>query len=964
MRSTVSTGTLNNIPATLNTQIPNNIPVQQPIGDKFVNENQALSFQIITTDADGDTITYSTNAAKGSLDPTTGVFTGTPTFADAGVYAWYFNSSDGFGGSVKETITVTVTLDTTAPASVTNLINITYAQTYITWTWTTPDTDIAKVMVYLDGIFKENVTSPTNYYNATNLIPDAEYTISTHAVDTSGNINQTWVNHTVRTAPLPIPIPVPVALTFVYPTPANNSILIQNYIPVNVTSNITNLQNITTDLYYRNGTLITSITNTTSPAYNNFTGLSEGVYMIQGTAFDLENNNTTEIIIITLVSPTPAPISNLNVSIISPQNLTYFKIDTDLNLPITVYANRTISVYNYSLDDSPQTSFINGTTTINPDFGLHKITVYLQDTEGIWGTDTQYFRVSNTLINSCYPDRYLAISNNSNVGFRINAIGDMNKTMYIRVTSPNGEFWAYNLPKVSDEFYFTPDSEGRYNVTFNTNYSECSSYFWSLQELTPMTFTVLEVNSSKNTDGINATVRWYWPGTSEILNLDDYQESFYGNTTFNFTLDAGKFGILPDVEFSQYNSSLVVRLNGLNLSSATNEFYNDIVEDPPEGFLLTYGIHTTNEFANANLDINYSNTGYSNEDDLTLYKCDNWDYANAMCLGSWVERTDAQQDKQKHLFNITVTNFSGFSIGSKTVTPFIPPPLTPPSVSGGPGGTNRPISATPFDNLDGVIEMDEDLLASVPASYIFDAPNFGITEVLITPANKFGSTSVRVEKLKYAPTIAGLTPPLGIVYEYYNVLIGVKQLESGEDIIDAFIGFKVDKSWLEENNIEEGSVSLLGWDGSTWVSMETSPNSIDDQFVYYVARINSFLPFAIVAESHYPAATVKAGRAPAFINMPIPKIIGSNIIMWVSILIGFILIVFVINRFRKYKKSGTVHGISKTVHGKSTEVMSEDADSWSNRGFGLYKDGKYDEAIKAYDKAIDIFHKSGKEKKD
>jgi len=298
---------------------------------------------------------------------------------------------------------------------------------------------------------------------------------------------------------------------------------------------------------------------------------------------------------------------------------------------------------------------------------------------------------------------------------------------------------------------------------------------------------------------------------------------------------------------------------------------------------------------------------------------------------------------------------NGFSTFALIGTIIAPPPPQPPSLitSGGAGGGAGIISPEPFSNIETFEIMDEYLEANVPASYIFNSPDHDISEVLITPSDNFGTTSVRVELLKDVSKIAGVTPPLGIVYKYYNIWVGAKQIESGESIIDAFIGFKVDKSWLAQNNLEENSVSLLGWDGSTWISLETAPKSIDEQFVYYVAKTNAFLPFAIVASSPYPAATVKAGKAPALINIPLPKIIGSKFLMWVYILIAFILIGLVIYGVRKYKKS-------LTVHEKAMEIMPEDADAWYNRGFDLYEQGKYDEAIKAYDKAIDIMHKKEK----
>jgi len=87
------------------------------------------------------------------------------------------------------------------PASITNLHNITFAQTYIKWTWTDPaDEDFDKVRIYLDGSFQTNVTKGVQYYNATGLTAGSTHTIATRTMDTIGNINQSWVNHTSRTA--------------------------------------------------------------------------------------------------------------------------------------------------------------------------------------------------------------------------------------------------------------------------------------------------------------------------------------------------------------------------------------------------------------------------------------------------------------------------------------------------------------------------------------------------------------------------------------------------------------------------------------------------------------------------------------------------------------------------------------------------------------------------------------------
>jgi hypothetical protein len=90
---------------------------------------------------------------------------------------------------------INIIADTSPPSSVTNLMNVSDASTYINWTWTDPeDPDFDKVMIYLDGVFKNYVLKGVQYYNAT-LTPGT-YTIGIRTMDTSGNINDTMVTNT------------------------------------------------------------------------------------------------------------------------------------------------------------------------------------------------------------------------------------------------------------------------------------------------------------------------------------------------------------------------------------------------------------------------------------------------------------------------------------------------------------------------------------------------------------------------------------------------------------------------------------------------------------------------------------------------------------------------------------------------------------------------------------------------
>ncbi|MCZ7358032.1 MAG: DUF2341 domain-containing protein [Candidatus Methanoperedens sp.] len=115
------------------------------------------------------------------------------------IYARKYTSPDLLVGVGAEK----VSCDSTPPASITDLTNVSYARNYINWTWTDPaDADFASVSVWIDGVFKDNIARGVQFFNATGFAPDTEHIIATRTVDIYGNINQTWVNHTARTAPV------------------------------------------------------------------------------------------------------------------------------------------------------------------------------------------------------------------------------------------------------------------------------------------------------------------------------------------------------------------------------------------------------------------------------------------------------------------------------------------------------------------------------------------------------------------------------------------------------------------------------------------------------------------------------------------------------------------------------------------------------------------------------------------
>jgi len=125
-------------------------------------------------------------------------------------------------------------------------------------------------MVYLDGVFKTNTSSP--YYNATNLTANTAYEIGTHTVDINGNVNDTWVNQTARTI-----------------VSQNGSVSGT----ITYTHNETGIAEVTVNLT-QNGTSINSTVTDSSGNYT-FTNISPGDYNITASKIRFWSNSTSPV---------------------------------------------------------------------------------------------------------------------------------------------------------------------------------------------------------------------------------------------------------------------------------------------------------------------------------------------------------------------------------------------------------------------------------------------------------------------------------------------------------------------------------------------------------------------------------------------------------------------------------------------------------------------------------------------
>ena len=163
--------------------------------------NNTVGIQIGYNAADASTVTAHYNNLTGNGE---GV-NSTNATVDATLNWWGSVTGPGFvGPGTGDNVSTNVLydpwlpIDETPPASVTDLVNVSYADNYINWTWTDPaDIDFNKVIIYLDGVQIGEVLIGNQSYNAT--VSPGTYTIGTQTVDKKGNINATIKTHTATT---------------------------------------------------------------------------------------------------------------------------------------------------------------------------------------------------------------------------------------------------------------------------------------------------------------------------------------------------------------------------------------------------------------------------------------------------------------------------------------------------------------------------------------------------------------------------------------------------------------------------------------------------------------------------------------------------------------------------------------------------------------------------------------------
>lgn len=178
-----------------------------------------------------------------------------------------------------------------------------------------------------------------------------------------------------------------------------------------------------------------------------------------------------------------------------------------------------------------------------------------------------------------------------------------------------------------------------------------------------------------------------------------------------------------------------------------------------------------------------------------------------------------------------------------------PAPVTPPTSGGGGGGGGGGTSGEDFKNIV-YTETDRQYVSKnndVKYNFILDG-NY-VEHLEFTGLTSAGRIAAKVEILNHTSTIVDKDAP-DIVFKNLNVWIGNMGYFSEKNVKDPTITFKVDRSWITENDIILNTISFYSFNDDTniWEKMSTQKISEDSSLYHFKASLpirGSLGPMAI-----------------------------------------------------------------------------------------------------------------------
>ena len=122
--------------------------------------------------------------------------------------------------------------------------------------------------------------------------------------------------------------------------------------------------------------------------------------------------------------------------------------------------------------------------------------------------------------------------------------------------------------------------------------------------------------------------------------------------------------------------------------------------------------------------------------------------------------------------------------------------------------------------------------------------NSVVNNIYFESTTDSGNAKVVIEDLKDDTSL--VEKPTGDIYKSFNIWI---DSDNVDDIEDAAVNFKVEKTWLQANGFDKSSIVLNMYDNGEWVAVPITITGQDSTYVYFTAEVSEYSTFAITSKT-------------------------------------------------------------------------------------------------------------------
>ncbi|MFQ6130044.1 MAG: PGF-pre-PGF domain-containing protein, partial [Candidatus Hadarchaeaceae archaeon] len=123
-----------------------------------------------------------------------------------------------------------------------------------------------------------------------------------------------------------------------------------------------------------------------------------------------------------------------------------------------------------------------------------------------------------------------------------------------------------------------------------------------------------------------------------------------------------------------------------------------------------------------------------------------------------------------------------------------------------------------------------------------------IVKVSITVTQDVSSSEAKALQItieEFAGRLEQVALLSGVTYHYFGI-VNTNIISS--DISSSLVEFKISRSWVEQNDIDEGTIKLFKWSGSEWQELQTRFLRADSEYLYFEALAEGLSLFAATGQ--------------------------------------------------------------------------------------------------------------------